>query len=61
MLHIVLPKVQAWERLNSPEYCGSLTMGQFYDLLIAAGYSEDAAQKAASQRGWERLVADVPM
>ena len=56
-----MPKVQAWERLNDPEYCGGLTMGQFYDLLIAAGYQEDVAQKAASQRGWERLSAGVEM
>ena len=36
-------------------------MEQFYDLLIEAGYSEEAAQKAASQRGWDRLNAGVTM
>lgn len=56
-----MPKVQAWERLNDPEYAGSLTMEQFHDLLIDAGYSEEVAQKAASQRGWERLQAGVTM
>lgn len=36
-------------------------MGEFYDLLKRAGYSEESAQKAASQRGWERLSAGVVM
>ncbi len=54
-------KVQAWERLNDPGYCGKLSMGEFYELLIKAGYSESAAQKAASQRGWERLQAGVTL
>lgn len=58
---MLLPKVQAWERLNNPEYCSRLTMGEYYDLLIAAGYSEEVAQEAAKNRGWERLEAGVMM
>lgn len=50
-------KVQAWERLNDPEYCGRLNMAEFYDLLLRAGYSEEVAQAGASKRGWERLCA----
>lgn len=56
-----MPKVQAWERLNDPEYSGRLTMLEFYELLIKAGYTEEVAQRAASQRGWERLQAGVMM
>ena len=52
-------RVQAWERLNTPEYCGQLTMDQLYDLFIEAGYSEDVAQEAAKRRGWDRLDAQV--
>ena len=58
---MTIPKVQAWERINDPDYCGRLTMEQFYNLLIEAGYSEDAAQDAASKRGWERLNAGEMM
>ena len=56
-----MAKVQAWEQLNDAEYCGKLTMDQFYDLMLMAGYSQEAAQKAANQRGWDRLQAGVPM
>lgn len=61
MLSLAVPRVRAWELLNDPEYCGRLTMGQFKDLLLEAGYAEDAAQEAARQRGWERLCAGVTM
>ena len=59
MLTLALPQVQAWEQLNNPEYCGKLNMVEFYNLLLRAGYSEVAAQKAANQRGWDRLDAGV--
>lgn len=36
-------------------------MGDFLDLMLRAGYPEEVAQQAASQRGWERLVAGVSM
>ena len=52
-------RVQAWEKLNDHEYSGQLTMEQFHNLLVKAGYSEEVAHKAASQRGWDRLSAGV--
>ena len=61
VLQMTMPKVQAWERLNDPHYCGSLTMVEFHNLLLDAGYSKEVAQKAANQRGWERLSAGVVM
>lgn len=54
-----MPKVQAWERLNDAEYCGKLSMTEFYELLLEAGYNENVAQRAANQRGWDRLSAGV--
>lgn len=54
-------KVQAWERLNNPEYCGQLNMRQLHDLLIEAGYPKDVTEKIALQRGWDRLDAGVEM
>lgn len=56
-----MPKVQAWERLNDPDYSGRLNMAQFRALLLQAGYSAAAAKKAANQRGWDRLCAGVEM
>ena len=56
-----MSRVQAWERLNNPEYCGQLRMEQFYSLLLEAGYTEEVAQKVAQQRGWDRLEAEVAM
>lgn len=56
-----MSKVQAWEQLHNPEYSGQLTMGEFYDLLIRAGCSDEVAQKAASKRGWNRLSAGMTM
>ena len=50
-------KVRAWERLNDTDYSGRLTTVEFYNLLLEAGFTEDVAQKAASQRGLERLSA----
>jgi hypothetical protein len=58
---MAMPRVQAWERLNDSEYCGRLTMVQFRDLLLEAGYSQEAVRKAANQRGWDRLCAGVTM
>ena len=56
-----MPKVQAWELLNDPHYSGQLDMEGFYNLLVRAGYSEEVAHRAASQRGWDRLNAGVTM
>jgi hypothetical protein len=53
--------VQAWERLQDPQYCGNLTMGEFEDLLLRAGYQAEVAHKIAMQRGLERLSAGVVM
>ena len=56
-----MEKVQAWELLNNPDYCGRLNMGEFHDLLIRAGYPAEIAQKTASNRGMDRLSAGLTM
>lgn len=61
VLAAALPKVRAWERLHDPERSGKLSFEQLFDLAIAAGYTEEQAQEAANQRGWERLAAGVTM
>jgi hypothetical protein len=60
-LEIAITKVRAWELLHDPDYSGKLTMGEFHDLMIAAGYSEATASKQAVKRGWQRLDAGVKM
>lgn len=61
VLTLAMSKVQAWERLNDPNYSGKLTFLQFKELLLEAGYSEEVAQKAACERGLARLAAGVAM
>lgn len=56
-----MEKVHAWELLRDPEYCGGLTTGGFYDLMLRAGYSKREAQDAANERGWARLSANLVM
>jgi hypothetical protein len=58
---MVVEKVRAWELLRDPEYCGNLTTGRLYDLMLRAGYGERAAQDAANERGWARLSANLVM
>ena len=56
-----MTKVQAWERLHDPHYSSKLNMEEFYELMIEAGYTKEVAQKAATDRGWNRLDAGMVM
>lgn len=58
---MTMSKVQAWERLQDVNYTSSLTMGEFEDLLLRAGYSPEVAHEAAMERGFKRLSAGVVM
>ena len=58
---LALPRVRAWEILHDPEHSGPLSFTQFYDMAIAAGYSEEEAQKGANERGLARLNAGISM
>ena len=61
VLNLTMSRVQAWEQLNDREYAGQMSMSDFYDLLLRAGYNEQTARKAANKRGWQRLQAGVKM
>jgi hypothetical protein len=61
VLTLVMARTQAWERLHDTEYAGRLSTNDFYELLLAAGYGEAEAQRAANRRGWDRLQAGVAM
>jgi len=51
---------QAWEQVNDPDVGGEMRGEAFLDLLKRAGFSEDVAQTAASERAWQRMNKDLP-
>jgi hypothetical protein len=53
----VIARVQAWEVLCDPAIYSQLTAVGVYELTLRAGYGEEAAQEAATRRGWDRLSA----
>ncbi len=59
VLQLAMRMTQAWERLNDHEYAGKLCAEDLYELVLKAGYSAGAAQKAAKQRGWDRMKAGL--
>ncbi len=61
VLALTVPKVRAWELLHDPQHVAHLNMTQYYDLMRAAGYTEEVAGRLASEHGWERLNAGVQM
>jgi hypothetical protein len=54
-------EVYAWEILRDPETGGSLSAEGVLEMYRAAGYSEEIAQKAASERAWQRMQRDMPV
>ena len=56
-----MQRIKAKELLEDPDYISKLTLEGYYDLLIAAGYSEETARKSTSKLGWNRLVAGESM
>ena len=53
--------VQAWEMLHDSNVVGNLNTEEYYDLCLAAGYSEEASQRAARDWGLKRLRKDLPV
>ena len=53
-----LEMAAAWDRVHDRE-SGEYTSEEYYNLMIAAGYSEEIAQKAGSDRAEARLLAGV--
>ena len=52
--------MQAFRLLNDPQHAGQLNAEQFLDLAVKAGFSEEAAQKAASERALARMREGLP-
>lgn len=53
----LLKSSNAWRLLHDPEVQGKLGMDGLLELMLAAGYPEEVAQKAASRRGLDRLCS----
>lgn len=51
----LLQTTQAWKDLHDPNIGGMVDAEGMLELCRAAGIPEDEAQRAASQRGYERL------
>jgi hypothetical protein len=51
----LLDTAKAWEMLHDPDIVPNLKADPFYELCLRAGYSEDAAQKAATAHANHRL------
>lgn len=58
MLSLVMEKTMAWEVLNDPEQSSRLTALGVYEMMVLAGYPEEEAQRAMSERGMQRLADD---
>ena len=56
-----LEQVQAWEMLHNPQVVGTLNTEEFFELCKTAGYSKQAAQKAASAWAWKRMQKELPL
>jgi len=56
-----LESAKAWETLHNPEVSGNLTADGLYELMLAAGWSEQAAQKAGTRRAVERQREGLPI
>ncbi len=54
-------KVQSWRLLHDPHGSGSMDPNQILELCKSAGYTEEAAQKAATVRADQRLDQNLPM
>jgi hypothetical protein len=61
VLSKVMLRVRAYRHLHDSEKIGKLTMEQFMELALTAGYDEDEAQRAANKHGWWRLQAGLEM
>lgn len=59
MLAALTADCLAWERLHSEEG-GRMTAEELLEACRAAGYPEEAAQKAASERALQRMRLDLP-
>lgn len=57
VLEEVMHRTRAWETLQDAARCRELSTGELCDLMVRAGYPQEAVRRAVNQRGWERLGA----
>ncbi len=50
----------AWRKLHDPQATADMTAEGILHLMQTAGYSEHAAQKAATEWGFERVKRELP-
>ncbi len=55
-----LEQAETWRLLHNPTVTGPMTADEFYEMCKAAGYGEEASQKAARLRAYERMKKDLP-
>jgi len=55
VLFDLLSVAQAWKMLHDPEVVGRMETEKYLDLCLAAGYSQEASERAAREFGLERL------
>ncbi len=60
VLFLALGQARAWTWLHDPQASGHLNAEQILELCKDAGFSEEAAQKAATRRGYERMKRELP-
>jgi hypothetical protein len=60
VLFDLLERANCWRMVNDPELGGKLNMEGIFDLMLAAGYTREEANRAASRRGWDRMMKDLP-
>ncbi len=55
-----LETATCWSMLHDPSIAGDLDAEAFLELAVKAGYGEDQAQRAATQRALARMRKDLP-
>jgi hypothetical protein len=54
-----LEQAKCWSAVHDPNIGGMMDAEEFLELCKAAGYSEEAAQKAATERANKRMDKDL--
>jgi hypothetical protein len=54
-----LNTARAFKMLHDPEYVGNLNTEAYLDLCLAAGYSQEASEKAAADWGFKRIKSGL--
>lgn len=55
-----LRTAKAWENLHNPEVAANLDMEGMLELCLAAGYSRETSERAAREKGLQRMARNLP-